>query len=175
MRNLLPGIAALRASMLFSAALLMTVGFSACSSKNTGTDSQWATKGSVSQSPAQVKGPKSTQGPTYTYDGTLTGTVKDEEGNQLEKVSVVAKIPGDPHIFATATDAQGKYEIRFSKKLVKEIQFSMLGKESVTVPLGKKKKIDVVLEDAAVELDPGLLDRPVGTFRIVQPEGGEGQ
>ena len=124
-----------------------------------------------SPSPAQAKG----NGPSYTYDGTLTGTVKDEEGYPLETVSVVAVIPGDPHIFATATDRDGKYELKYPKKFVKEIRFSMLGKEPVTVPLGKKKKINVVLEDAAIELDPGLLDRPVGPFRIVQPEDGAGQ
>lgn len=117
----------------------------------------------------------SVQRPDYTYDGTLVGTVKDEEGYPLEKVSVVAMIPGDPHIFATATDRNGKYKIEFPKKLLKEIQFSMLGKEPVTIPLGKKKKIDVVLKNAALELDPGLLDRPVGTFRIVQPKDGAGQ
>ena len=38
MRNLLPRIAALRASVLFSAALLMAVGFSACSPKKTGNE-----------------------------------------------------------------------------------------------------------------------------------------
>ena len=133
---------------------------SGCSSKKTGDEARWATMENTSPS----------KGPDYTYDGTLVGTVKDEEGYPLEKVSVVAKIPGDPHIFATATDKDGKYEFKFPKKLVKEIKFSMLGKESVAVPLGKKKKMDVVLKDAAIELDPGLLDHPTGPFRIVQPE-----
>jgi hypothetical protein len=44
----------------------------------------------------------------------------------------------------------------------------MLGKEKVTLPIGKKKKIDVVLKDEALELDPGYLDQPTGAFRIVQ-------
>ena len=49
-----------------------------------------------------------------------------------------------------------------------EVQFSMLGKETVTLPTGKKKKIDVVLKDEALELDSGYLDQPIGAFRIVQ-------
>ena len=163
MRIILSRLAALRASMLLSAALLVAVGFSACSPKKTGNDMQWATMESAS--PNQEKG----KGPTYSYDGTLTGTVKDEEGYPLEAVSVVAMIPGDPHIFATATDRNGKFELKFPKKLVKEIKYSILGKEPVTIPLGKKKKMDVILKDAALELDPGLLDHPTGPFRIVQP------
>ena len=66
------------------------------------------------------------------------------------------------------TDAAGQYEIKFPKKRATEVQFSMLGKEKVTLPIGKKKKIDVVLKDEALELDPGYLDQPTGTFRIVQ-------
>lgn len=164
MRSLSSKIVVLRASVLFFAALLSGVGFSSCSSKKTGDEAQWATMENTS--PNQAKG----QGPNFIFDGTLVGTVKDEEGYPLETVSVVAMIPGDPHIFATATDRDGKYELKYPKKSVKEIKFSILGKESVTVPLGKKQKIDVVLKDAAIELDPGLLDHPTGPFRVVQPD-----
>ena len=164
MRNLPSKIGARSAPVLFFAALLLTTaGLSACSSKRAGDSAQWATMESAS--PNQAKG----KGPTYSYDGTLTGTVKDEEGYPLEAVSVVAMIPGDPHIFATATDRNGKFELKFPKKLVKEIKYSILGKEPVTIPLGKKKKMDVILKDEALELDPGLLDHPTGPFRIVQP------
>ena len=65
------------------------------------------------------------------------------------------------------TDAAGQYEIKFPKKWATEVQFSMLGKEKVTLPLGKKKKINVVLKNEALELDPGYLDQPAGAFRIV--------
>ena len=147
-----------------SALLAAFLGLSGCSSGKTGDEIQVGTMENAS--PNQEKG----KGPNYIYDGTLIGTVKDEEGYPLEAVSVVAMIPGDPHIFATATDRTGKFELKFPKKLVKEIKFSILGKEPVTIPLGKKKKMDVILKDAALELDPGLLDHPTGPFRIVQPE-----
>ena len=82
--------------------------------------------------------------------------MKDEEGQPLQGVTVYALIPDDPHVFGNVTDAAGQYEIKFPKKWATEVQFSMLGKEKVTLPIGKKKKIDVVLKDEALELDPGL-------------------
>ena len=154
--------AVLRALVIILAVAATAFGMTACSSGKSDEDTQWATMKSAS--PTQMKG----KGPVYTYDATLVGTVKDEEGYPLETVSVVALIPGDPHVFAAATDKDGKYELKYPKKLVKEIEFSMLGKEKVTLPIGKKKKIDVVLKDEALELDPGYLDQPTGAFRIIQ-------
>ena len=150
-----------------STLLAVILGLSSCTSGKTGDETKWPTIEKAFPPQTQSKGQKASNGPGYTYDGKLAGTVKDGEGYPLEKVSVVAKIPGDPHVFATATDRYGKYELIFPKKLVKEIEFSMLGKESVSVQPGKKKKIDIVLQDAAIELDPGLLERPGGAFGII--------
>ena len=186
MKALTAKTGALRALVIILAVAAMAFGTTACSSGKSGEDTQWGTMGMGSVQPSPVssrkaqassaqKSPSSSQRPQLSVldlplDGTLRGTVKDEEGQPLQGVTVYALIPDDPHVFGNVTDAAGQYEIKFPKKWATEVQFSMLGKEKVTLPIGKKKKIDVILKDAALELDPGLLDRPTGTFRIVQPE-----
>lgn len=185
MKSLTAKTGALRASVLFFAVLFLALGCIACSPKKSGDGAQWGTMGKGSaqkplvssrkaQASSSQKSPSS-QRPQLSVldlplDGTLRGTVKDEEGQPLQGVTVYALIPDDPHVFGNVTDAAGQYEIKFPKKWATEVQFSMLGKEKVTLPIGKKKKIDVVLKDAALELDPGLLDQPTGAFRIVQSE-----
>ena len=182
MKALTAKTGALRALVIILAVAAMAFGTTSCSSGKSSEDTQWGTmgKGSAQQSrKAQASSaqpsPSSSQCPQLSVldlplDGTLRGTVKDEEGLPLQGVTVYALIPDDPHVFGNVTDAAGQYDIKFPKKWATEVQFSMLGKEKVTLPIGKKKKIDVILKDAALELDPGLLDRPTGTFRIVQPE-----
>ena len=160
-------IAVLRALVIVLAFFAVAIGTAACSSGKSGEDTQWATMGKTEpQTSAHQMPPVS----KLRLDGTLRGTVKDEEGQPIQGVTVYAIIPGDPHVFGNVTDATGQYEIKFPKKWVTEVQFSMLGKEKVTLPIGKKKRIDVVLKNEALELDPGYLDQPDGAFRIVQPE-----
>ena len=169
MRNLRSINTALHGSVLVLAVLCLTLGSIACSSGNSGEGAKWGTigKGSVQKSPAFF--PQSHSSVLdLPLDGTLRGTVRDEEGQPLEGVTVYAVVPGDPHVFGMMTDTAGQYEIKFPKKRATEVQFSMLGKETVTLPIGKKKKIDVVLKNEALELDSGYLDQPTGTFRIVQ-------
>lgn len=168
MKTLRSKIAALRASVVVLAIFAVAVGTTSCSSGKSGEETQWATIGKMDPQ----KGHSAHKMPPVSklrLDGTLRGTVKDEEGQPLQGVTVYALIPDDPHVFGNVTDAAGQYEIRFPKKWATEVQFSMLGKEKVTLPLGKKKKIDVVLKNEALELDPGYLDQPTGAFRIVQP------
>ena len=161
-------IAALRASVLFWATVAVVMGTMACSSGKSGEGAEWGTmgKGSAKKSPASSHQSHSSI-LDLPLDGTLRGTVRDEDGQPLQGVTVYALIPDDPHVFGNVTDATGQYEIQFPKKWVTEVQFSMLGKEKVTLPLGKKKRIDVVLKNEALELDPGYLDQPAGAFRIV--------
>ncbi len=170
MRNLRSINTALHGSVLVLAVLCLTLGSIACSSGNSGEGTKWGTmgKGSAQKSPASSLQSHSSV-LDLPLDGTLRGTVRDEEGQPLQGVTVYAVVPGDPHVFGMMTDAAGQYEIKFPKKWATEVQFSMLGKETVTLPIGKKKKIDVVLKDEALELDPGYLDQPTGAFRIVQP------
>ena len=165
MRNLRSINTALHGSVLVLAVLCLTLGSIACSSGKSGEDTQWATMGKTEPQKSAHKMPPVSK---LRLDGTLRGTVKDEEGQPLQGVTVYAVVPGDPHVFGMMTDAAGQYEIKFPKKRATEVYFSMLGKEKVTLPIGKKKKIDVVLKDEALELDPGLLDQPTGAFRIVQ-------
>ena len=164
-------ISALRAFVFFGATVAVVMGTMACSSGKSGEGAEWGTmgKGSAKKSPASSHQSHSSI-LDLPLDGTLRGTVRDEEGQPLQGVTVYAVVPGDPHVFGMMTDAAGQYEIKFPKKWATEVQFSMLGKETVTLPIGKKKKIDVVLKDEALELDPGYLDQPTGAFRIVQPE-----
>ena len=141
MKTLRSKIAALHAPVVVLTLFAVAIGTAACSSGKSGEDTQWATMGKTEpQKSAQKMMPPVSK---LRLDGTLRGTV---------------------------TDAAGQYEIKFPKKWATEVQFSMLGKEKVTLPIGKKKKIDVVLKDEALELDPGYLDQPTGAFRIVQPE-----
>lgn len=165
MRNLRSINTALHGSVLVLAVLCLTLGSIACSSGKSGEDTQWATMGKTEPQKSAHKMPPVSK---LRLDGMLRGTVKDEEGQPLQGVTVYAVVPGDPHVFGMMTDAAGQYEIKFPKKRATEVYFSMLGKEKVTLPIGKKKKIDVVLKDEALELDPGLLDQPTGAFRIVQ-------
>lgn len=168
MKTLRSKIAALRAPVVVLTLFAVALGTAACSSGKSGEDTQWATMGKTEpQKSAQKMMPPVSK---LRLDGTLRGTVKDEEGQSLQGVTVYAVVPGDPHVFGNVTDAAGQYEIKFPKKWATEVQFSMLGKEKVTLPIGKKKKIDVVLKNEALELDPGYLDQPTGAFRIVQPE-----
>ena len=160
-------IAALRSSVIVFAIAVMAFGTMACSSGKSDEDMQWATMGKTEPQTSAHKMPPVSK---LRLDGTLRGTVKDEEGQPLQGVTVYALIPDDPHVFGNVTDASGQYEIKFPKKWATEVQFSMLGKEKVTLPLGKKKRIDVVLKNEALELDPGYLDQPDGAFRIVQSE-----
>ena len=157
-------IAALRSSVIVFAIAVMAFGTMACSSGKSDEDTQWATMGKTEPQKSAHKMPPVSK---LRLDGTLRGTVKDEEGLPLQGVTVYALIPDDPHVFGNVTDASGQYEINFPKKWATEVQFSMLGKEKVTLPLGKKKKINVVLKNEALELDPGYLDQPAGAFRIV--------
>ncbi|MBP5217442.1 MAG: carboxypeptidase-like regulatory domain-containing protein, partial [Bacteroidales bacterium] len=143
---------------------VMAFGTMACSSGKSDEDTQWATIGKTEPQTSAHKMPPVSK---LRLDGTLRGTVKDEEGQPLQGVTVYALIPGDPHVFGMMTDAAGQYEIKVPKKRATEVYFSLLGKEKVTLPIGKKKKIDVVLKDEALELDPGYLDQPAGAFRIV--------
>ncbi len=157
-------IAALRSSVIVFAIAVMAFGTMACSSGKSDEDTQWATMGKTEPQTSAHKMPPVSK---LRLEGTLRGTVKDEEGQPLQGVTVYALIPDDPHVFGNVTDASGQYEINFPKKWATEVQFSMLGKEKVTLPLGKKKRIDVVLKNEALELDPGYLDQPDGAFRIV--------
>ena len=165
MKTLRSKIAALRAPVVVLTIFAVAIGTAACSSGKSGEDTQWATMGKTEPQKSAHKMPPVSK---LRLDGTLRGTVKDEEGQPLQGVTVYALIPDDPHVFGNVTDAAGQYEIKFPKKWATEVQFSMLGKEKVTLPIGKKKKIDVVLKDEALELDPGYLDQPTGAFRIVQ-------
>jgi hypothetical protein len=158
-------IAALRAPVIILSVAAMAFGTTACSSGKSGEDTQWATMGKTELQKSAHKMPPVSK---LRLDGMLRGTVKDEDGQPIQGVTVYALIPDDPHVFGNVTDATGQYEIKFPKKWATEVQFSMLGKEKVTLPIGKKKKIDVVLKDEALELDPGYLDQPTGAFRIVQ-------
>ena len=164
MKSLHSKIAALRDPVMVLALAMPVFGATSCSSGKTGDEAQWATMENTGLRKEAYKIPSTAN---LLLDGTLRGMVKDEEGQPLQGVTVYAVIPDDPHVFGNVTDASGQYEIKFPKKWATEVQFSMLGKEKVTLPIGKKKKIDVVLKDEAQELDPGYLDQPAGAFRIV--------
>ena len=85
MRNLRSINTALHGSVLVLAVLCLTLGSIACSSGNSGEGTKWGTmgKGSAQKSPASSLQSHSSV-LDLPLDGTLRGTVKDEEGQPLQ-------------------------------------------------------------------------------------------
>src|SRR5690606_29544154 len=77
----------------------------------------------------------------------ITGTVKDQDNNPIENVTVRVVNP----IQATQTDANGAFTIQASPQ--QELQFSKLGFATLRYPLLGKNKIAVTLlmDDAEIE------------------------
>ena len=86
-------IAALRSSVIVFAIAVMAFGTMACSSGKSDEDTQWATMGKTEPQKSAHKMPPVSK---LRLDGTLRGTVKDEEGLPLQGVTVYALIPDDP-------------------------------------------------------------------------------
>lgn len=79
---------------------------------------------------------------------TVSGTVKDSDGNPLPGVYVLDK---QAKAKGTATDVDGKYELSVASEGF--IEFSCLGFESLLEPVNGRAKIDVVLKSEAAKLD----------------------
>lgn len=78
----------------------------------------------------------------------VSGRVSDAEGRPLPGVSVV--VQGTVH--GTTTDNAGAYTIRVASKEA-VLEFSMLSMKSVSHRVGDRTRIDVTMQEDAVEMD----------------------
>ncbi len=83
------------------------------------------------------------------YQGvTISGTVKDADGNPLVGVTIVVKGTNQGVI----TDINGQYTINVpSSQSI--LVFSFVGMESVEVPVGNKTQVDVVMKEGVSSID----------------------
>lgn len=79
---------------------------------------------------------------------TITGTVRDTEGERLAGVTVMVKGTTD----GTITDQWGEYEIRVSGEGA-QLQFSFLGFDQQTVTVGRKTEINVTMKQGSQIVD----------------------
>ena len=77
---------------------------------------------------------------------TITGTVRDANGLEMLGVAVVVK--GENH--GTQTDMEGRYSIKVAPG--KTLEFSFLGMKTQSHKVGTSSRIDVVLQEEAVEI-----------------------
>ena len=76
----------------------------------------------------------------------ITGTVHDANGLEMLGVAVVVK--GENH--GTQTDMEGRYSIKVAPG--KTLEFSFLGMKTQSHKVGTSSRIDVVLQEEAVEI-----------------------
>ncbi len=79
---------------------------------------------------------------------TITGTVKDKDGNPLPGVNVV--VTGTT--IGTITDVNGRYNIEIPQG-AKSLTFSFIGMQSVQVNIGTENTIDVQMSEEVVNLE----------------------
>lgn len=89
---------------------------------------------------------------------TVSGNVKDTDGAPLAGVYVLVSGTNT----GTSTDLDGNYSIEVPSG-AKELEFSLLGMETVTVKLGASSKYDVVMEISSTMLD-GAVSVGYGTM-----------
>lgn len=80
---------------------------------------------------------------------TITGTVKDVEGNPLPGVTVMLK----GLTLGAATDIDGKYALNFTKVDDIVFVFSFIGMETQEVKYTGQSKVDVVLKEAVESME----------------------
>lgn len=78
----------------------------------------------------------------YAQDNTISGLVKDNEGEPLPGVSVAVK--AGESISGVVTDINGKYQLKASPNAT--IEFSFIGFKSIQQQVGNRKVINVTLE-----------------------------
>ena len=78
----------------------------------------------------------------YAQDNTISGLVKDNEGEPLPGVSVSVK--AGESISGVVTDINGKYQLKASPNAT--IEFSFIGFKSIQQQVGNRKVINVTLE-----------------------------
>ncbi|NMB70700.1 MAG: hypothetical protein GYA22_00935, partial [Bacteroidales bacterium] len=79
---------------------------------------------------------------------TITGTVKDKDGNPLPGVNVV--VTGTT--IGTITDVNGRYNIEIPQG-AKSLTFSFIGMQTLQVNIGPDNTIDVQLSEEVVNLE----------------------
>lgn len=102
---------------------------------------------------------------------TITGIVKDSKGQPLPGVSVVIKGTNT----GSATDIDGKFQIKTEKKKGLTLVFSFIGMKTKEVAVGIKTVLSVVLEDDSEQLQEVVVngyskiakERSTGSFSVI--------
>lgn len=113
---------------------------------------------------------------TKLASNTISGTVRDSNGESLPGASVVIK----GTIIGTSTDMDGKYKLEIPAEIKEPIiVFSFLGMETSEVKYTGQKNIDIVLKEGAtllkgVVVEAGIMQRNklgfTGSFKSVTAE-----
>lgn len=89
---------------------------------------------------------------------TVTGTVKDQAGDVIPGVSVIAK---ESSSIATMTDIEGKYSITVTDN-IKTLVFSYIGYKTTEVLIGDQTEINVQLEDDLFDIEEVIVSGVAG-------------
>jgi len=100
--------------------------------------------------------------PVLAQSVSVAGTVADEAGLPLVGVFVAA----NPGSAATTTDMAGRYSLTVPAG-AKELVFSLMGMEDVTVAIAGRKEINVVMKESSLFLDEAVA---VGYGTIIRKE-----
>ena len=103
---------------------------------------------SSSSSPVSYGPYPGTQAGPMPVPRTLTGTVKDNDGNPLIGVGVI--LDGKPNV-GTVSDENGNWSLTVPKGST--LQFSSIGYKTVTVAVGNRSVINVTMEEDINRLD----------------------
>ena len=107
---------------------------------------------------------------------TITGTVRDVNGNGLPGVNVLVGKKGSNVVRGVATDFDGKYSVNASKGEI--VKFSYLGYITQEVEIGDQKNIDIILKEDTENLEEVTIlstgyqkiskERATGSYDVVE-------
>ncbi len=102
---------------------------------------------------------KTSEDQTSIYtEKTITGTVKNNTGDFIPGVSVIAK---EDNSIAAMTDSEGKYIITVNQK-IKTLIFNYIGYKTKEVVIGNQTEINVVLQEDLFDIEEVIVSGVAG-------------
>lgn len=102
----------------------------------------------------------------------IVGRVTDSLGNPIAGVTISVVAPGRGTYAATTTDTKGRFEILAAKG--EKLIFSYVGYDPVTITVGDKTEIELVLKVKASELDEFVVKQVYTGYQRIRPEQSTG-